>query len=43
MLHPQASVLTLELSQPGLLLGGQPLLLATVDAVLTYPVASVES
>src|SRR4029453_2783285 len=38
-LHPQASVLTLERSQPGLLLGGQPLLLATVDAVLTYPVA----
>jgi hypothetical protein len=39
MLHPQPSVLTLELPQPGALLGGQPLGLAPVDAILAHPVA----
>src|SRR5919107_3287603 len=38
-LHPQPSVLALQLPQPRLLVAGQPVLLATVDAVLPHPVA----
>src|SRR4029453_9741127 len=38
-LHPQPGVLSLQLAQPGSLLGGQPLGFAAVDAVLADPVA----
>src|SRR4029453_12336060 len=38
-LHPQPSVVALQLPQPRLLLAREPVLLATVDAVLTHPVA----
>src|SRR5215211_6758059 len=37
-LHPQPSVLALQLPQPRLLITRQPVLLATVDAVLADPV-----
>src|SRR5215211_4399563 len=37
-LHPQPSVLPLQLPQPRLLVACQPVLLATVDAVLANPV-----
>src|SRR5215216_2331051 len=37
-LHPQPSVLALQLPQPRLLVAGQPVLLATVDAILTHPI-----
>src|SRR5829696_9826663 len=37
-LHPQPSVLALQLPQPRLLVSRQPVLLATVDAVLANPV-----
>src|SRR4029453_8275218 len=38
-LHPQPGVVALQLAQPGLLVAGQPVLLATIDAVLPHPVA----
>src|SRR4029453_13361029 len=37
-LHPQPGVLALQLPQPGLLIAGQAVLLATVDAVLAHPI-----
>src|SRR5512133_2850099 len=38
-LHPQPRILAFQLPQPHLLVARQPVLLTTVDAILTHPVA----
>jgi hypothetical protein len=42
-LHPQARIVGLQLAQPGPLVAGQSVLLATVGALLADPVPRVES